>query len=201
MFHVYSIDGITPVVHPSAYVHPSAILIGDVIIGADCYVGPGASLRGDFGRIILEQGANIQDTCVMHSYPNADAIIEVNGHIGHGVILHGCRIGKNSLIGMNAVVMDNVTVGSDCIVGAMSFVKSGMQIPSRSLVMGIPGKVVRAVTDEELEWKQSGTQQYHQLTKRSLMTMQRVNPLTEVEPTRKRFDTNTLMGVHSFKAK
>ncbi len=183
---VYAIDGITPVVHPSAYVHPSAVLIGDVIIGPDCYVGPCASLRGDFGRLILERGSNIQDTCVMHGFPGTDTVIEEDGHIGHGAVLHGCRIGRNALIGMNAVIMDNAVVGEASIVAASAFVKAGMEIPARVLVAGMPAKVIRALSDEEIVWKGQGTATYQDLTRRSLATMQLTTPLTEVEADRKR---------------
>lgn len=183
---VYAIDGITPVVHPSAYVHPSAVLIGDVIIGPDCYVGPCASLRGDFGRLILERGSNIQDTCVMHGFPGTDTVIEEDGHIGHGAVLHGCRIGRNALIGMNAVIMDNAVVGEASIVAASAFVKAGMEIPPRMLVAGMPAKVIRALSDEEIVWKGQGTATYQDLTRRCLATMQLTTPLTEVEADRKR---------------
>ena len=183
---VYEIDGVRPVVHPSAYVHPSAVLIGDVIIGARCYVGPLASLRGDFGRLILEEGANIQDTCVMHGFPEGDTVVEIDGHIGHGAVLHGCRVERNAMVGMNAVVMDQAVVGAESIVAAMSFVKAKMVIPPRSMVMGMPAKVVRALTDEEVAWKSFGTRQYHDLAVRSRETMREVEALTEVEPDRLR---------------
>jgi len=183
---VYEIDGLRPVVHPSAYVHPSAVLIGDVIVGPRCYIGPLASLRGDFGRLILEEGANLQDTCVMHGFPEDDTTIEVDGHIGHGAVLHGCRVGRNAMVGMNAVVMDKAVVGAESIVGAAAFVKAGMVIPPRSLVLGAPARIVRAVTEEEIAWKAVGTRQYHDLAVRSMRTMREVEALTEVEPDRRR---------------
>lgn len=183
---VYEINGVCPVVHPSAYVHPSAVLIGDVIVGPRCYIGPLASLRGDFGRLVLEEGANLQDTCVMHGFPEGDTVIEVDGHVGHGAVLHGCRVGRNAMVGMNAVVMDGAVVGEEAIVAAMSFVKAGMVIPPRSLVMGMPARVARLLTDDEIRWKTFGTQQYHELTVRSHKTMREVDALTEVEPDRKR---------------
>jgi phenylacetic acid degradation protein len=183
---VYEINGVRPVVHPSAYVHPSAVLIGDVIVGAGCYVGPLASLRGDFGRLVLEEGANVQDTCVLHGFPDGDTVVEVDGHIGHGAVLHGCRVSRNAMVGMNAVVMDGAVVGVEAIVAAMSFVKAGMVIPPRSLVMGMPARVARLLTDDEIKWKTFGTQQYHELTVRSRETMREVDALTEVEPDRKR---------------
>jgi phenylacetic acid degradation protein len=185
---VYEINGVRPVVHPSAYVHPSAVLIGDVIVGPRCYIGPLASLRGDFGRLVLEEGVNVQDTCVMHGFPDDDTVIEVDGHIGHGAVLHGCRVGRNALVGMNAVVMDKAVVGAESIIAAMSFVKAGMVIPPRSLVMGTPARVMREVTEDEVKWKSAGTRQYHDLNLRSLETMREVEALTEVEPDRRRID-------------
>ncbi|MBV9156385.1 MAG: phenylacetic acid degradation protein PaaY [Acidobacteriaceae bacterium] len=186
MARAYSIDGLTPVVHPSAYVHPSAVLIGDVIVGARCYVGPNASLRGDFGRIILEEGSNLQDTCVMHSFPGMDTVVEVNGHIGHGAVLHGCRIRQNVMIGMNAVIMDSTEIGESSIVAALAFVKSNEKIPPRSLVVGVPARVLRELTDDEIAWKSAGTAVYQQLAQRSMRTMREVQPLQEIEPDRKR---------------
>lgn len=185
---VYSIDGITPVVDPSAYVHPSAVLIGDVIIGPDCYVGPAACLRGDFGRLVLMRGANIQDTCVMHGFPGGETVVEENGHIGHGAILHGCRVGRNAMVGMNAVVMDNVVIGEEAIVAASAFIKAGSVIEPRVLVAGVPGKVVRTLSQKEIEWKSKGTALYQDLARRSMTTMQLVDPQTEVEPDRKRIN-------------
>lgn len=184
----YEIDGLKPVVHPSAYVHPDAVLIGDVIIGARCYVAPLASLRGDFGRIVLEEGANVQDTCVMHGFPGIDTVVGVNGHIGHGAVLHGCRIGRNALIGMNAVIMDKAIIGDSAIVAACAFVKAGMEIPERMLAGGMPAKVIRALSDRELAWKIDGTKCYHDLTVRSLATLRSCVPLSEMEAGRKRFD-------------
>lgn len=186
MTRVYEIDGLRPVVHPSAYVHPTAVLIGDVIIGPRCYVGPLASLRGDFGRLVLEEGANIQDTCVMHGFPEDDTVVEVDGHIGHGAVLHGCRVGRNAIVGMNAVVMDKAVVGTESIVGAAAFVKAGMLIPPRSMVLGAPARILRAVTDEEIAWKSFGTRQYHELTLRSMQGMREVEALVEAEPDRRR---------------
>jgi phenylacetic acid degradation protein len=188
MVKVYEINGVTPVVHPSAYVHPSAVLIGDVIVGPRCYIGPLASVRGDFGRLILEEGANLQDTCVMHGFPGCDTVVERDGHIGHGAVLHGCRIGRNAMVGMNAVVMDKAVVGDEAIVAAMSFVKAGMLIPPRSMVMGTPARVVRELTDEDIAWKSFGTRQYHELVTRSRQTMREVDALTEVEAGRRRID-------------
>lgn len=183
---VFAIDGIVPVVDPTAYVHPSAVLIGDVIIGPGCYVGPCASLRGDFGRLILERGSNIQDTCVMHGFPGTDTVVEEDGHIGHGAVLHGCRVGRNALVGMNAVIMDNAVIGEASIVAASAFVKAGVEIPPRVLVAGMPAKVIRPLSEEEIRWKSEGTATYQDLSRRSLATMQETAPLTAVEPGRKR---------------
>lgn len=183
---VYAIDGIVPVVDPTAFVHPSAVLIGDVIVGPGCYVGPCASLRGDFGRLILERGANLQDTCVMHGFPGTDTVVEEDGHIGHGAVLHGCRIGRNALVGMNAVIMDNAVIGESAIVAACAFVKAGVEIPPRSLAAGMPAKVIRPLSEEEIAWKSDGTRAYHDLARRSLESMYETTPLTAVEADRKR---------------
>ena len=183
---VYAIDGIVPVVDPTAFVHPTAVLIGDVIIGPDCYVGPCASLRGDFGRLILERGANLQDTCVMHGFPGTDTVVEEDGHVGHGAVLHGCRVGKNALIGMNAVIMDNAVIGESSIIAACAFVKAGANIPPRSLAAGMPAKVLRTLSEEEIGWKSDGTRTYQDLTRRCLATMEETVPLTAVEADRKR---------------
>lgn len=186
MNHIYAIDGIVPVVHETAFVHPTAVLIGDVIIGPGVYIGPLASLRGDFGRIIMKEGSNIQDTCVIHGTPEQDTVVEVDGHIGHGAVLHGCTIGKNVLVGMNAVVMDQADVGANSIIGAMAFVKKGMLIPERSLVAGAPAKIIKTLTDTEIDHKRLGTHMYQRLAQRSLATMEKVTPLRQVEPNRPR---------------
>src|SRR5258708_28601545 len=150
---IYEFEGLIPVVDSDAYVHPTAVLIGDVIVGPRCYIGPNAVLRGDFGRLVLEEGSNLQDTCVMHGFPDCDTIVEQDGHIGHGAILHGCRVGRNAMVGMNAVILDNAVIGEECIVAALAFVKANMQVPPRSLVAGVPGKIVRSLTEQEIEWK------------------------------------------------
>ena len=182
----YAIEGVVPVVDPTAYVHPSAVLIGDVIVGPDCYIGPCASLRGDFGRIVLHRGANVQDTCVVHGFPSADTIVEENGHIGHGAVLHSCVVRRDALVGMNAVVMDEAEIGEKAIVAASAFVRAGMKIPPRSLVAGVPAKVIRDLSDEEIAWKLEGTLTYQDLAKRCLAGMQEVRPLTTVEADRPR---------------
>ncbi len=185
---VYSLEGITPVVHPEAYVHETAVLIGDVIIGAGCYIGPNASLRGDFGRIIVKAGANVQDTCVMHSFPGKDCIVERDGHIGHGAVLHGCRIGANAMVGMKAVVMDDAVIGESSIVGATAFVASGFECPPRSLVIGVPAKVKRELSNKEVEWKTKGTREYQQLAVRCHASLVRNEALTEPEVGRGRME-------------
>lgn len=181
MLHVYAIDEIVPVVDPTAYVHPTAVLIGDVVVGPGVYVGPLASLRGDFGRIVMKQGSNLQDTCVVHGTYHHETIIDVDGHIGHGAVLHGCIIQRNAMVGMNAVVMDGAVIGEASIVGAMAFVKAGMVVPPRQLLMGSPARIVRELSDQEVENKTYATRQYQRLTTRSLATMQRVQPLTQEE--------------------
>lgn len=191
---VYAIDGITPVIDPTAFVHPTAVLIGDVIVGPNCYVGPAACLRGDFGRLELKKGANLQDTCVMHGFPGTDTVVEEDGHIGHGAVLHGCVIGKNALVGMNSVIMDGAVIGESSIVAAMSFVKASMDVPARTLVAGSPARVIKELTDKEIEWKSAGTRQYQQLAVRSTETMQLVEALTEVETDRPRLEVG-LEGV------
>jgi phenylacetic acid degradation protein len=186
MAKVYAIDGIVPVVHPTAFVHPTAVLTGDVIVGARCYVGPCASLRGDLGRLVLEEGCNVQDNCTMHGFPGTDTVIEVDGHIGHGAVIHGARVKRNALVGMNAVVMDGAVIGESAFVAAMAFVKAGYEVPPRTLVAGIPARVVKKLSDEEIAWKEEGTRDYHDLARRSLATLVEVESLTEPEPDRKR---------------
>lgn len=184
--NTYEFDGLIPVVDPSAYVHPTAVLIGDVLVGPRCYVGPNAVLRGDFGRLILHEGSNLQDTCVMHGFPEGETVVGVDGHVGHGAVLHGCSVGRNALIGMNAVIMDNAVIGDECIVAALSFVKADMQVPPRSLVAGVPGRIVREVTQQEIDWKTTGTRVYHDLATRSRETLRPAAPLPAPEPGRKR---------------
>jgi len=181
---IYSIDGVIPIINETSYVHPTAVIIGDVIIGANCYIGPNAVIRGDFGRIVLGNGANLQDTCVIHSFPDSITMIEANGHIGHGAVLHGCTIGENALVGMNAVVMDGANIGAESIVAACAFVKARFECPPRSMLVGAPAKILRTVTEQEVQWKTTGTHEYHHLTLRSLQSMKKVTPLTEMEKNR-----------------
>lgn len=174
----YSFDGRVPDVDPSAYVHPSAVLIGDVIVGAGCYVGPCASLRGDFGQIVLGAGANVQDSCVLHSFPGAQVIVEADGHIGHGAVLHGCVVRRDAMVGIQAVVMDGAEIGEHSMVAACAFVPGGMQVPARSLVTGTPAQVKRQLTDEDIARKQKGTRLYQELAQRSLASCRETEPLT-----------------------
>ena len=197
---VYAINGVTPVVDPTAYVHPSAVLIGDVIVGAGCYIGPCASLRGDFGRIEIRAGANLQDACVAHGFPGIDTIVAEEGHIGHAAILHGCIVARNALVGMNAVVNDSAVIGESSIVAAMAFVKAKMVVPPRMLVAGMPARVVRELTETELAWKVEGTQGYQELTRRSLATMRATVPLAAVEPDRRRIELPELLPLSAIKA-
>ncbi|MFJ9452773.1 phenylacetic acid degradation protein PaaY [Herbaspirillum sp. NPDC101397] len=180
----YSIEGVIPVVDPSAYVHPTAVLIGDVIVGPDCYIGPAACLRGDFGRIVMHRGSNVQDTCVVHGFPAHDTVIEENGHIGHGAVLHSCIVRRDALVGMNAVVMDDAEVGEEAIVAASAFIRAGMKVPPRSLAAGVPAKILRELTEQEIAWKREGTHTYQNLTKRCLASMKEVQPLQEIEADR-----------------
>ncbi len=195
----YSIDGIKPVVHPDAYVHPTAILIGDVIIGAGVYIGPAASLRGDFGRIILEENSNLQDTCVMHGFPNTDTLVEREGHIGHGAILHGCIVRENALVGMNTVVMDGAVIGESAIVAAMAFVKAGAEIPAKHLAAGTPAKVIRELSEKEIEWKRTGTSDYTNLAIRSMRSMVECSPLAEIEEDRARIHASDSVPLYQDK--
>ncbi|MDD2868555.1 transferase hexapeptide repeat family protein [Neomegalonema sp.] len=186
MGRVYSYDGIVPAIDPAAFVHPEAVVIGDVIIGPTVYVGPCAVLRGDFGRIILHEGCNVQETCVVHSFPGKDVIVEESGHIGHGAVLHGCHIGRNVLIGMNAVIMDEAEIGENCIVGAMAFVKAGTKIPPNSLLAGSPAKIIRMLSAEEIDWKRRGTGVYQQLAREAAGKIAPATPLSAPEPDRRR---------------
>lgn len=196
---VFSIDGLVPVVHPTAFVHPSAVLIGDVLVGPGCYVGPCASLRGDFGRLVLERGVNVQDTCVIHTFPDRDTVVEEDGHVGHGAVLHCCTVRRNALIGMNAVVMDGATIGESAFVAACSFVKAEMDVPARTLAAGIPARVIRPLTPEELAWKPGATGLYQDLARRSLATMREVDALAAPEPDRARLRVGSVLPLSEAK--
>lgn len=188
----YAIDGVIPVVSPKAYVHPTAVLIGDVIIEAGVYIGPFASLRADFGRIHIQKNANVQDSCTIHGFPDSVTLVEEYGHVGHGAILHGCVVRKNALIGMNSVILDEAEIGENVIVGANSTVKAKFKVPANNLVLGSPAKVIRPLEEKEIAWKSHGTEQYIQLTTRCLNTLQEVEALTENSAERR--------GYQNFKA-
>ncbi|MBP6372868.1 MAG: transferase hexapeptide repeat family protein [Flavobacterium sp.] len=176
----YSFNGFTPVIHESSFIHPQAAVTGNVIIGKDVYVGPGAAIRGDWGEIIIEDGCNVQENCTIHMFPGKSMVLKAGAHIGHGAIIHGANIGINCLVGMNAVIMDDVTIGDECIIGALSFVKAGTQIPNRKMVVGNPAEIIKSVTDEMIEWKTKGTALYQQLPKQCFDTLKAVEPLREI---------------------
>ena len=177
---IYEFDGYRPVIHESAYIHPQAAVTGNVIIGKDVYIGPGAAIRGDWGKIVIEDGCNVQENCTIHMFPGVTVTLKKSAHVGHGAIIHGATIGENSLVGMNAVVMDNVNIGKECIVGALSFVKEGMDIPDRKVVVGNPAKIVKDVTDEMAKWKTEGTGWYQRLPNQLHDTLKECEPLREV---------------------
>ena len=177
---IYAFDDFVPVVHESAFVHPKASVTGNVIIGKDVYIGPGAAIRGDWGGIVIQDGCNVQENCTVHMFPGVTVLLEAGAHIGHGAVVHGARIGANALIGMNAVVMDNAVVGSGSIVGALCFVPAEMQIPPRSIVVGNPAKIVKEVSDEMLAWKSEGTALYQQLPAAMRASWREVEPLREL---------------------
>ena len=176
----YSFNGITPVIHESSFIHPQAAVTGNVIIGKDVYVGPGAAIRGDWGEIIIEDGCNVQENCTIHMFPGKSMVLKAGAHIGHGAIIHGANIGANCLVGMNAVIMDDVTIGDECIIGALSFVKAGTQVPNRKMVVGNPAIIIKDVPDEMIDWKTKGTALYQQLPKQCFDTLKAVEPLREI---------------------
>ena len=181
---IYEFEGIVPVVHPTAFVHPQAAVTGNVIIGRDVYIGPGAALRGDFGAIVVEDGCNVQENCTVHMFPGVTVLLEEGAHVGHGAIVHGARLGRNCLIGMNAVIMDNAVVGAGSVVGALCFVPAEMQIPERNVVVGNPAKIVKDVSDEMLAWKTEGTKLYQGLPARLHASLRPCEPLRDVPPDR-----------------
>jgi phenylacetic acid degradation protein/carnitine operon protein CaiE len=160
---IYSFKNFIPVIHPSSFIHPQACVTGNVIIGKDCYIGPGAALRGDWGAIVIEDGCNVQENCTIHMFPGVTVLLKAGAHIGHGAIIHGAIIGQNCMVGMNAVIMDHVNLGDESLVGALSFIKEGEQIPARSMVVGNPSKIIKQVSDEMIAWKTKGTSLYQQL--------------------------------------
>jgi carbonic anhydrase/acetyltransferase-like protein (isoleucine patch superfamily) len=174
---IYSFNGYIPVIHESAFVHPQACVTGNVVIGKNVYVGPGAALRGDWGQIVIHDGCNVQENCTIHMFPGVTVTLYEGAHIGHGAIIHGATIGKNCLIGMNAVVMDNVIIEDECIIGALTFIKEGMHIPKRKIVVGNPAKIIKDVSDEMIAWKTKGTELYQQLPNELYNTLQQCEPL------------------------
>ena len=183
---IYEFEGFRPVVHESAYVHEHAAVTGNVVIGRDVYVGPGAAIRGDWGEIVIEDGCNVQENCTVHMFPGVTVVLEAGAHIGHGAVVHGARIGRNALVGMNAVVMDNAVVGAGCIVGALCFVPTGMEIPERKVVVGNPARVVKDVSDEMLAWKTEGTRLYQALPAQLHRSLKPCEPLRELPADRAR---------------
>jgi len=179
---VYSFNGFIPVVHESSFIHPLAAVTGNVIIGKNCYIGPGAAIRGDWGKIIIEDGCNVQENCTIHMFPGLTVLLKEAAHIGHGAIVHGAVIGKNSLVGMNAVIMDHVELGDECIVGALTFIKENEKIPPRSLLAGNPAKIIKQVTDEMIAWKTAGTKLYQQLPSDMMNAWKACEPLREFPP-------------------
>jgi len=180
---IYSFKDFIPVIHESAFIHPQACITGNVIIGKDVYVGPGAAIRGDWGKIIIEDGCNIQENCIIHMFPGVTVLLKEAAHIGHGAIIHGATIGKNCLIGMNSVIMDNVEFGDECIVGALSFIKADEKIESRSLMAGNPAKFIKKVSDEMIEWKTQGTNLYQLLPAEMKTFWKECEPLREIPET------------------
>jgi phenylacetic acid degradation protein len=193
---VYALEGMIPVVDPTAFVHPRAVLIGDVIVGPRCYVGPGAALRGDMGRIVLGPGSNVQDNCVGHTFPGKELLLEEDAHIGHGAVLHGCTIRRGALVGINAVVMDEVVVEEEAFVGAASFVRARFVVPRRTLVTGVPARVIRELTDQEVAWKAAGTREYQELAARCLGSLTECAPLTAPERDRPGYSARTHTPLH-----
>jgi len=182
---IYEFNGYKPVIHESAFIHPQAAVTGNVIIGRDVYIGPGAAIRGDWGKIVIKDGCNVQENCTIHMFPGVIVTLHKSAHIGHGAIIHGATIGENSLVGMNAVIMDRVSIGKECIIGALAFVREGMEIPDRKVVVGNPAKIVKDVTDEMAQWKTEGTAWYQQLPQEMKETWNECEPLREVPDGRK----------------
>ena len=186
----YEFNGIKPVADPSAFIHPQATVTGNVIIGKDVYIGPGCALRGDWGKIIISDGCNVQENCTVHMFPGVSVVLQESAHIGHGAIIHGAVIGRNCLIGMNAVIMDEVELGDECVVGALSFIKQGEKIPARSLVAGNPARIIKQVSDEMMDWKSEGTKLYQQLPALLFQTLIPCEPLKRDQPQQAVFQTD-----------
>ena len=188
----YRFQGIVPVLHPSSYLHPTASLIGDVIVGPGCFIAPGASLRGDFGRIVIEGDTSIQDSCTIHTASDADCIVGRGATIGHGAVLHGCKIGEHTLIGINAVVLDNADIGAECLIAALTLVKPDMRIPPRTLVAGNPSVIIRTFTPEQITWRNDGSGEYQRLAREALTDFTECAPLAVPEADRPRVRANAL---------
>jgi len=187
---IYEFKGFIPVIHETAFVHPQAAVTGNVVIGKDVYVGPGAAIRGDWGGIVIEDGCNVQENCTVHMFPGKSITLKAGAHVGHGAIIHGANLGRNCLIGMNAVIMDDAEIGDACIIGALSFVKAEMKIPVRSLVVGNPAKIIREVSDDMIAWKTAGTALYQQLPREMHESWKAVEPLREMPTNRPVQETN-----------
>ena len=181
---IYSFKGFIPVVHETSFVHPLAAVIGNVIIGKNCYVGPGAAIRGDWGEIVLEDGVNVQENCTVHMFPGKSITLKESAHVGHGAVIHGANLGKNCLIGMNSVIMDDAVIGDECIVGAMAFVKANTVFEKRQLIVGNPAKAIKEVSDEMINWKTKGTSLYQQLPADCHESMREVEPLRKIPKSR-----------------
>ena len=201
MAKVYAFQGVVPVVDPTAFVHPDAVLIGDVIVGAGVYVGPGASLRGDFGRLVLEAGVNFQDNCIMHGTPGTDTVVETDGHIGHGAVLHGCRVKRNALVGIKSVILDGAVIGEDAFVAAGAVVRNGFEVPAGMLAAGVPAKVVRPVGEDDRQWKREATLLYQELARLCLASLKPAEPLAAPEPDRKRTNVTDIKPMHEARRK
>jgi len=178
---IYRFEDFIPVIDPTSFVHPLAAVTGNVIIGKNVYVGPGAAIRGDWGGIVIKDGCNVQENCTIHMFPGITVTLHEGAHIGHGAVVHGAIIGRNSLIGMNAVIMDEVEIGEECIIGALTFIKAGEKIPRRSIVAGNPGKIIKEVSDEMIEWKTEGTALYQQLPQQCFDHLRPVIPKTSAQ--------------------
>jgi carbonic anhydrase/acetyltransferase-like protein (isoleucine patch superfamily) len=181
---IYAFQGYIPVVHESSFVHPQAVVTGNVVIGKNVYIGPGAAIRGDWGAIIIKDGCNVQENCTVHMFPGITLVLEEGAHIGHGAIIHGAHIGKNVMVGMNAVIMDNVKVGDHCIIGALTYVPEGMQIPERKIVVGNPAKIIKDASDEIIDWKSKGTELYQKLPAELHRSLHPCEPLRSIPENR-----------------
>lgn len=190
MANIFEFKGDKPAIHKSAFIHPNATVTGNVTIGKNVYIGPGAAIRGDFGKIIIEDGCNVQENCTIHMFPGVTVLLKEGAHIGHGAIVHGATIGKNVLIGMNSVIMDNVVIGDNCIVGALSLVPDNMKIPNRKVVVGSPAKIIKDVSDEMMKWKTEGTKIYQQLAKDCHNSLKPCEPLRQANKKRKQEKIN-----------